>query len=607
MEYCPSHTALSLALVWTGPFMSEADRGTFSAEIAGRPWPELELRPAGNEKDENALLERDTTDAWLCSRRAPNDEAERQLAAWTAEQQPVWTGTIVVLGFGGPWLLRALRRRLQSGGKVLLVDPQPEWLAAIGAAFLQNPFDGWSPEQLTILTGSDPVALLARFRQTIADYPVLSDWRFLATPFRQRRARELFAGLAAAIIRGLKAESANRVTVGMYAQLWFRNAVENLPVLETESPIDPLLNVLPGKTALVVAAGPTLDRSLPALKKLASQVAVVAAGAAVPCLKRHGITPHLVVAVDSDPVIARQVAGAETETWCLAAPLTVDSQLFASCRGRTFFFTADLVPGLNVWLKSLRLLPAYLRIGGTVAVTALDLAVRLGCTRIILAGIDLAFEDRAGTHADGAIFGGMSRLPSGLIDVPGNFAPTVKTTPQFAGYIDILADYERELRRNHPAVQLVNATDGGARLGGIPAVSAEKVAAKDWPEIDFDLSNYILSRRGNVMTPSVAGNWRDARREAAVQFRRMAETAAEGEMIFERSGGTLSDADLAALQELDRRRTEYPLAMQLSAQMLRALSQGLVGHHSWAGHRNWYLQLKESARWAAARLDRHEK
>jgi len=262
-----------------------------------------------------------------------------------------------------------------------------------------------------------------------------------------------------------------------------------------------------------------------------------------------------------------------------------------------------LINGFNRWLRDWGLLPDYLRIGGTVAVTAIDLAVRMGCRRVILAGTDLAFGAGAATHAAGAVFGGMPKMPSDLVAVAGNFGESVNTTRQFAGYIEILADYYRERKLVDPELEIVNVTSGGARLGEIVATPPEKIAEMTFPAIDFDFGKYILSTRVNPIAEKDQQRLRASLHDAESQFAVIAEIAAEAEMTFDQaSGGRLSESDLARLDQADRRFQECPLAMQLLSQMFQPLCQEAAAAQTFTAHRNLYAQLKDGAAWAARSL-----
>jgi len=580
------------------PFIPESLRDHFAAEINTGLWPEL--APITPDAPTVALVMPDGSSLPLCSQHDPVAEADRQLDAWENSVTPDWSGNIIVIGFAGPALLNELRRRLRPAAKLILLETRPDLLAAQCAALPENPFSDWEPQQLTILPTTARPLMLLRLGELIAGLPTLARSIFLP-PGRLRLERAGISELAELVTRKFRAEVTNRVTVAMYAHVWFRNVIANLHVAFRETPIDAILNAFPGRTALVVAAGPSLDQSLPRMRELAAKSVIIAAGAALPCLRRHGIQPHFVVAVDSDPLIARQLDGSAGESWHLVAPLTVDPELFQLSRGRSFIFTAGLVQGFNLLLRQWSMIPDYLRIGGTVAVTAVDLAVRLGCTSVVMAGLDLSFPDRSSSHATGAVFGGMPKVPDDLISVPGNFTPQVFTTRQFAGYINIIADYVREQLLDLPHLRFINATVGGARLGDIPAWSPEQANALADTILDIATDECILSRRTNPLDGRDIAIMQDSLYDAVMQFNTVADIAADAAGVLVHAD-SFSVETVSVLKQTDARLRDCPLAMQLSSQLFQTLCQDVMSRQTPDAHRNLYVRFRESALWAAYQI-----
>jgi len=79
--------------------------------------------------------------------------------------------------------------------------------------------------------------------------------------------------------------------------------------------------------------------------------------------------------------------------------------------------------------------------GGTVTVSAMDLAAKMGCSPVITIGLDLCFADDGTTHANETMYHGRRLEPEQLIRVPGNFQKEVLTTNQFRCYIHLLEEY----------------------------------------------------------------------------------------------------------------------------------------------------------------------
>lgn len=602
MNHAPSTAEVARAVTIAGRFMSPDAKARFQDDITVALWPEVSVIPARNGEPALSL----DGGRLLCSSRDPGQEAERQIVQWEQQAKPQWDGMIIQIGLAGPWHLQALLRRLMPGGTVILLEPRPELLAAQLAAFPDDLFAGMDKTVLMIAAAADTSFLTEILRQQVAEQP-LPFWSIWQVPGPARFYRESYDVLTRQMSDVFRHETTNRTTTGMYASLWYHNAVTNLPVLWRETPLEMLRDTLSGHTALIIAAGPSLDRSLPRLKEMAGRCLVIAVGAALGSLRRHGIRPHLVVSVDSAPEILRQFAGSEQEDWFLAAPFTVDPELFRLASGRSLLFTADLLHGFNYWLEQQQVLPLRLRIGGTVTVSAIDLAICLGCRRLLLAGLDLAFGENDATHAEGAIFGGMRRLPPGLIEVPGNFSAAVRTTRQFAGYINILAAYFARASASYPGLQVININDRGAKLGEIPAISPENLHEIALPDVYFDYHEYIVSRQTDVNARRDKHLLSRSLHEAGEQFQAVAALAADAEAVIRTATGSVFSPD--EMQQIDRIDTAlqvHSVALTLIDQLFQTLCRDVAAAPAemvMAANLNLYRRLREIALWSARQFE----
>lgn len=98
--------------------------------------------------------------------------------------------------------------------------------------------------------------------------------------------------------------------------------------------------------------------------------------------------------------------------------------------------------------------------GGSVACSAFSLVYKLGFSRIILVGQDLALTGNK-THADGTFKSVMDEIDtSHCIKVPGNYEKEVPTRADFKLYLDWFNYYIEGCEETH----VINATEGGARI-----------------------------------------------------------------------------------------------------------------------------------------------
>jgi hypothetical protein len=145
--------------------------------------------------------------------------------------------------------------------------------------------------------------------------------------------------------------------------------------------------------AIVIAAsGPSLEDSLPELRENRSSYFLVALSSAARALSHSGIRPDLIVSSDPGYWAGLHLAGLPWNDVALAFPLSarvprdiLESWPLAAIMGGSGF-EASLAASLS--------LPAIaLPESGTVAATALDLALRLSSGPVAFCGLDLSSQD----------------------------------------------------------------------------------------------------------------------------------------------------------------------------------------------------------------------
>ena len=135
-----------------------------------------------------------------------------------------------------------------------------------------------------------------------------------------------------------------------------------------------------GAAAVVVAAGPDLERRIGYIRENRDKAIVICVNKALPVLLGHGLAPHFVVitdaSVDSEADLAHAV-GAPVPAETILVPHVFSG--FGQGMFRRVYFTGDGLPGVFG-----RRFP--LRGHGTVATAAFSLAAHLGCAAAVLVG-----------------------------------------------------------------------------------------------------------------------------------------------------------------------------------------------------------------------------
>lgn len=240
--------------------------------------------------------------------------------------------------------------------------------------------------------------------------------------------------------------------------------------------VDELHNQFQGKRAVIVAAGPSLDRNIDALKQKPSDVLIVSTGTVFHKLLQCGIGVDYVIVSDAQPSIRKQfqqdfdrdipVLILSTASKCVATEYAGDKYIIYQ-KDYPLSENTARVKKTNMY-----------ETGGSVSTTALDVCLRLGCRSVAYIGLDLAYTDGKG-HTTGTA-GVETMDTSDMRMVPG-----YELTSAGIGYkkIDVevasshLFDMYRqwiEDRVSRTETPVFDATEGGSVIEGLEIITLKQ-------------------------------------------------------------------------------------------------------------------------------------
>ena len=222
-------------------------------------------------------------------------------------------------------------------------------------------------------------------------------------------------------------------------------------------------NALTGKPAVVVAAGPSLDRNVHILPQARHKAVIICVGTALKKLLAADARPHVVVSMDPDEVSYKYFDGLEgVDDIVLAADPEVCPKIVERYPGPRLFIGLN-TPETN-WLDTFTQPKGTLAKGRSVAHTAFYLARYLGADPIILVGLDLCFPGGR-AHAEGCNIAWGDELDvesePDLVTVPGIDG---LMHPARKNFLNFLTIFENEFARTDARV--IDATEGGALKRG---------------------------------------------------------------------------------------------------------------------------------------------
>lgn len=259
------------------------------------------------------------------------------------------------------------------------------------------------------------------------------------------------------------------------------NIIRNVPLLLNNPSASALQGLLSTVPAFVVCAGPSLDKNVDQLKRVQDRGILIAVDTVFKKLIGLGIQPHIVVSTDPTPLNAKHFDGiSELGESILVFPPSVYHTIPRQLNGTKVTLPLPASKFLRAFRGSLGEMN-YLSTGTNVGQTAFNLALYLGCTPIVLTGLDLSFSARGGkTHSSGTAFQRsieLTNTPGKMkvelitekpeweefspIMIPGNDGNPVATSKFWYGY---LRSFEEEIKKTN--IPVINCTEGGAKIEG---------------------------------------------------------------------------------------------------------------------------------------------
>lgn len=305
----------------------------------------------------------------------------------------------------------------------------------------------------------------------------------------------------------------NQATTASFSNIVSGSLLYNALYLPDCNTTYQLANVIPRDIpAIIVAAGPSLDKNIKDLKRAKGKAFIIAVDTAIRPLLKEGIIPDMFAVVDpKKPLELVEIPGAEKIP--LVTSVFASQAILAFHTGKKFFYNEG-VSFINKLFDEMGIELKGLQSGGSVATSAFSLAYVVGIDTIILIGQDLAYsgnkDHASGTAPDEEEFKNMSEEEAkkkkdywsrqgfvngevdttGFIMVPGNVDEMVPTKATLKVYLDWYRDQIKGCKGYRPGLKVINATEGGARIEGTEVMTL-KEAIDEYCNKEVDIKSLI--------------------------------------------------------------------------------------------------------------------
>lgn len=268
-------------------------------------------------------------------------------------------------------------------------------------------------------------------------------------------------------------------TITKFSKRWVTNTVHNIGA-SLERPVyllSDLENKFIGQTALVVAAGPSLTDNIEKIKSNREAYVIFAVNKVVRDLMQNGIIPDFVVCLDAKNM-SKTLGGLEEhlQKTCCIMDIRADYALMSMPFRKTFINFSDTDFFMQKYAKFGNDLKFY-ESGGSASTLALITAARLGFSKIICVGLDLAFKDNT-IYSTGETMTRISQeqilvdaVKKNLVKVKSINGNYVYTREDYATFVKHFETIIKEL--NHH--EIYNVSTFGAYIEGMKNKPLEEI------------------------------------------------------------------------------------------------------------------------------------
>lgn len=336
-----------------------------------------------------------------------------------------------------------------------------------------------------------------------------------------------------------KLAKVNRDTEEHLAHSAVSNVMKNLHFIKDSNYIPDLTAEISEEVpAIVVAAGPSLDKNIDLLKNAKGKAFILATDTAVKYLLAHDAPFDAIITLDARKS-PKHLADERCEKVPIFSNVEAKNLFLENNRSRKIWFRCE--PYTEALYKDFgREFPPYSS-GGSVATGAFSTCVALGFKKIVLIGQDLAYDGDV-THA-GGVEKHIVNESYGSKMVDGVNGGKVRSRYDWLIYKDWFEDAIRAL----PEIEVIDATEGGALIEGSKVRTLADVIENECNR-EFDFAA-ILEKTGPTFSAEEYAKVKDKMLHLEKEFVLLHSKAKEGKKAQEELTKLIHTHNMSAQKE----------------------------------------------------------
>lgn len=419
-------------------------------------------------------------------------DVERSVSVWCDQFQRVVHNTVFfVFGIGTIEYIQEMKRRFPDH-IMIFFEPCEENIVRLAME------DGLEQlrtmENIIIIAGEGRFRHLEEALYSIVRYENMSETRYAVLPNYAKIWEDEYQQFVSICKYANAKRLMDRNTLILNQDTMVNNYLYHLKRCTQESDLQCLKDVMPEEIvedypAIIIAAGPSLDKNIEQLLEYHGRAFVICVDAALNPTLQRGVIPDIVVSVDT---VIKKVKALESEVFSyLPMVITMNNsrEMVETYAGRLFYdldedaYTRQIISqdtNQGMTMES----------GGSVANNAFSLARILGFKHIILIGQDLAYPDNK-RHASGAFENEeeLNAASNKYFYVDDIYGGKVLTETNMNMYREW---FEKRIE-NYKEIEVIDATEGGALIKGTKIMTLQDALKEYCPKQKMDFKSRINS------------------------------------------------------------------------------------------------------------------
>ncbi len=421
---------------------------------------------------------------WYLNSRLDPDMA----AALYADRYEIHSyGIYFIFGFSDGRCVRSLLKKCDDTNSLVICIPDmEEFTVACNTFDLSDILE----DGRVVLYFADLLKNPEFLIQHMVDYTRMKLLEFCILPGYDVIYHELCESYMDSVVEVMRNITANRATHLTFNRSIPQGMLYNMKRMIQCSNVRQLQECLRGKDlqdipAIIVSAGPSLDKNIQLLKEAQGKAVIIAVDASIRAVMQAGVRPDFLCSIDpNSPERFFTDLNLKDIYWMCCQ--VSSPRLIKNYADHIFYYGTYGKKWNEILEKELHYPFLQVATGGSVSTEAFMLALHLGFRKIVLIGQDLAFTGGVShTKGIGDALGDNEEYIKKrmLMDVEGIDGTILKTDFQMWFYKQW---FEKVIRINRESIQVIDATEGGARIEGTEIMTLEDVIKTHCTK-EFDL------------------------------------------------------------------------------------------------------------------------